>query len=190
MSSTAYQKLSPYYHGFKAWVSKYPAVYNHLSTLRRLFKYTYPQSALAHQYLDGLRGLEIGASAFNPFGLDTLNLNCDPADYNFGKYEQELVGQSVAVGLMALGDQLPFADGQWDFVLTSHVLEHFLDPIKALNEWYRVIKPGGYLFLIVPHKDRTFDKHRSRTTLDELLARHAAHVVNTPSEHHLCVWIL
>ena len=33
----------------------------------------FKESALAHKYLDGLKGLEIGASAHNPFGLDTVN---------------------------------------------------------------------------------------------------------------------
>ncbi len=33
------------------------------------------ESQLAHKYLDGLKGLEIGGSEHNSFGLDTLNVD-------------------------------------------------------------------------------------------------------------------
>ena len=59
-----------------------------------------------------------------------------------------------------------------DYVLSSHVIEHFFDPIKALREWYRVIKGGGFIFIIAPHMDRTFDRFRkTETPLDELINR-------------------
>ena len=32
----------------------------------------YPESNLAHKYLDGLEGIEIGWSAHNPFGRKTI----------------------------------------------------------------------------------------------------------------------
>ena len=35
----------------------------------------FPDSALAHQYLDGLLGVEIGGAAHNPFGLATGNVD-------------------------------------------------------------------------------------------------------------------
>ena len=63
MSSAVLKKLGPYYHGFRAWASGYPALYAGLSRVRRLFKYTYPESALAHRYLDGLRGIDQVCSA-------------------------------------------------------------------------------------------------------------------------------
>lgn len=35
----------------------------------------FPESRLAHRLLDGLKGLEIGASSHNPYGLDTWNVD-------------------------------------------------------------------------------------------------------------------
>lgn len=35
----------------------------------------HPESQLAHRYLDGLQGIEIGAAAYAPFGLDSLNIS-------------------------------------------------------------------------------------------------------------------
>ena len=53
----------------------------------------------------------------------------------------------------------------YDFVLSSHTLEHIANPLKALSEWTRVLKENGLLVLVLPHKDGTFDHRRPRTTL-------------------------
>lgn len=42
---------------------------------------------------------------------------------------------------------------EFDFVFSSHCLEHMHDPQDALREWYQLVKPGGYLFFIVPDED-------------------------------------
>lgn len=42
---------------------------------------------------------------------------------------------------------------QFDFVYSSHCLEHMLDPRAALAEWWRLVRPGGHLFFIVPDED-------------------------------------
>lgn len=41
----------------------------------------------------------------------------------------------------------------YDFVFASHVLEHMDDPRHALEEWLSVVRPGGYLVVIVPDED-------------------------------------
>ncbi len=41
----------------------------------------------------------------------------------------------------------------YDFVYSSHLLEHLPDVDLALNNWWRVLKPGGYLILYLPHRD-------------------------------------
>lgn len=45
---------------------------------------------------------------------------------------------------------IPVADNRYDFILCSQVLEHVPEPEKVLEELYRVLKPGGELFLSVP----------------------------------------
>ena len=44
-------------------------------------------------------------------------------------------------------------DHAYDFVYASHVLEHLDDPVRALQSWMRVLKPGGFLIVCVPHRD-------------------------------------
>jgi SAM-dependent methyltransferase len=45
---------------------------------------------------------------------------------------------------------LPFADGHFDFVHSSHCLEHMRTPGDALAEWWRILKVGGHLIVLVP----------------------------------------
>ena len=57
----------------------------------------------------------------------------------------------------------------YDFVLASHCLEHIANPIRALYEWHRVLRPDGILLLILPDMSRTFDHKRPPTPLSHLV---------------------
>lgn len=61
-------------------------------------------------------------------------------------------------------------DDCYDFLLSSHCLEHVANPLAALREWRRVVRPGGTLVLILPDPRHTFDHRRSVTTLGHLQA--------------------
>lgn len=56
-----------------------------------------------------------------------------------------------------------------DFLLSSNCLEHVANPLKALVEWKRVIKPGGALILVLPNKESNFDHRRPFTRFEHLL---------------------
>jgi SAM-dependent methyltransferase len=46
--------------------------------------------------------------------------------------------------------QLPFADDRFDMVVHSDTLEHVRQPVRALSECRRVLRPGGSLCFTVP----------------------------------------
>lgn len=55
---------------------------------------------------------------------------------------------------------LPFEDGSFDVVFCNHVLEHIPDDTKAMQELYRVLKPGGFGIFQIPqdlHREITFE---------------------------------
>lgn len=56
---------------------------------------------------------------------------------------------------------LPFRDGAFDAVISSHVLEHIRDDHAAMRELARVLRPGGRAIVMVPH-----DPKRPRTYED------------------------
>src|SRR3546814_15547357 len=45
------------------------------------------------------------------------------------------------------------ADESYDFVHSSHCLEHLRDPEEGLRNWFRILKPGGQLIVTVPDED-------------------------------------
>lgn len=45
---------------------------------------------------------------------------------------------------------LPFKDNSYDVILCNHVLEHIPDDTKAMQELYRVMKPGGWGIFQIP----------------------------------------
>lgn len=48
------------------------------------------------------------------------------------------------------GATLPFVDNSFDRLIATHVLEHIPSPHIAVEEWVRVLKPGGVLSIILP----------------------------------------
>jgi ubiquinone/menaquinone biosynthesis C-methylase UbiE len=57
---------------------------------------------------------------------------------------------------------LPFEDNQYDVIFCNHVLEHIPDDTKAMQELYRVLKPGGMAILQIPQ-----DLNRATTFSDD-----------------------
>jgi SAM-dependent methyltransferase len=79
-------------------------------------------------------------------------------------------GRRLGVQYIAEATDLqPIAPETYDFVLSSHAIEHVANPLGALKEWSRVLKPGGHLVLFAPHKDGTFDHRRPVTALAHLM---------------------
>lgn len=141
-------------------------------------------SKLADRYLRGLKGVEIGGSANNDFFLDTVNVD-HVADPPTAGAQLRYAGRKMPVDVVAPADELPFADGAYDFVLASHALEHVPDPIAALREWARVAR--RYLFIVLPARDNEFDHDRPVTPLSELEERHVRGFT-ADEDRHWNVW--
>lgn len=67
---------------------------------------------------------------------------------------REYIGLEISLeaGPAVVGDahRLPFADETMDGVLMVSVLEHLSDPIRAVDQVCRVLKPGGVFFSYAP----------------------------------------
>lgn len=58
------------------------------------------------------------------------------------------------------GATFPFADASFDAIYSSHCFEHIGDWLGVLRDWYRLLKVGGFLVIVVPHQ-LLFERKRS-----------------------------
>jgi SAM-dependent methyltransferase len=78
-------------------------------------------------------------------------------------------GQSIAQ-VYFKGDEIPYDNETFSFILSEHVLEHIANPIKSLKVWIDKLKPDGKMIIVLPHKERTNDVYREVTTLNHLIS--------------------
>jgi SAM-dependent methyltransferase len=85
-----------------------------------------------------------------------LNLGC--AQFPLAGYVNVDLSPRTRADLLCNLDGIayPFASGHFDAILASHILEHLGDPFAAMNECYRLLRPGGVLLIKVPHFTRGF----------------------------------
>jgi len=159
----------------------------YLKSLESIFRNYVPKRLKKHNIitdkLKGKSGLEVGgpSSAFLRKGfiplyhkiasLDGCNFSNETIwegeikEGPFFKYENRTGWQFIkdAVNLEGIENE------KYDFILSCHSIEHIANPIKAIQEWKRVLKYDGWLLLIVPHKERTFDRNRDVTKLEHII---------------------
>ena len=81
-----------------------------------------------------------------------------------GGYPSEIIDPHFYQSYM----DLPFKDNTFTQVVSIDSVEHTEDPVAAIDEWLRVLKPGGYLSLLVPDHMFTpqIDDHPVEWTLE------------------------
>lgn len=93
-------------------------------------------------------------------------LKAHPRRAREGWFARFLIGEGVDVGCgpdpvtpdcvrwdAALGHDAHALDGEYDWIYSSHCLEHLEDPERALRSWWSRLRPGGVLVVCVPHRD-------------------------------------
>ena len=45
----------------------------------------------------------------------------------------------------------PFADGAFDKLRAIHLIEHVSDVIRSMEEFHRLVRPGGRIYIVTPH---------------------------------------
>jgi predicted SAM-dependent methyltransferase len=75
------------------------------------------------------------------------------------------------------------ADHKYDFILSSHNLEHLANPIRALKEWMRAVKAGGAIIAVLPDYRHTFDHRRQLTTVGHMLEDYDSETMENDLTH-------
>jgi SAM-dependent methyltransferase len=156
-------------------------------TNKNKFKY----SQLAFKYCKG-KGIEIGRAAHNPFGLSNC-INIAPEErQEFWKQSQlNICGEYSPIDIYGTAELLPVKDNSFDYIISSHVIEHVPNPIKAFFEWDRVLKPGGIIFMIFPKRDSDpKDVHRMISSLHDFIEQYINPQDLNDEELHIWVFNL
>lgn len=76
---------------------------------------------------------------------------------------------------IASAEQLDgFEPGSLDFIFSSHVFEHLVNPLQVLQNWWQCLAPGGVIAAVVPDARYSFDLRQPITGTDALLSQHRA----------------
>ncbi len=97
------------------------------------------------------------------------------------------------VDVIGNADNLPaFPDSTLDFVIANHLIEHLEDPIRALKEFERVLRPRGLLFMCIPDARVTFDRLRPLTPTEHIIAEHRGgpEVIASNRRAHYVDWVI
>lgn len=76
-------------------------------------------------------------------------------------------------------------DNSLDFVIFNHVIEHVANPIRSIEELFRVLRPGGMLVISAPDKNFTYDAPRQQTPFTHLRDEYIDGVQVVSDEHYL-----
>lgn len=163
-----------YHHGFGSGPRKHGAYYNSAEMtektnhflirkhgLKEFFNTYYSQPDTSIHYWEDKRGSE--QDVIKPFITGKV--------VELGVGPQKTVPEAIGVDMipeghpiLSLGDEplsvadvvadvsgpLPFSDGEFDTLIARHVLEHIVDTNKTIEEWSRIVKPGGRMIIAVP----------------------------------------
>jgi SAM-dependent methyltransferase len=142
---------------------------------------------IAAAFLEG-QGIEIGAlhqPLIVPRHADVKYVDRMKVAELREQYPELIKEPLVETDIIDDGERLlTIPDGTQDFVIANHFIEHCENPLLTFQNVFRVLKPGGVLFMAVPDKRFTFDVDRPCTTLDHVLRDFSAGPEWSRREHY------
>lgn len=129
----------PYYLDYLKRTEKFPQSFYHKPKHRQVFQFLekLPQGSLV---LDAACGIgHITGKYCDQYKIIGIDEQAPAVEYSKNNYG----GQYVHADLY----KIPFADNYFDGILFLDSIEHFTDPVSALKELSRVLKPGGRILI-------------------------------------------
>jgi SAM-dependent methyltransferase len=122
-----------------------------LAWLRRVYSFNQHNrdqwvASQAARIPNGQRILDAGAGVGR---YRHLFRHCEYRTHDFGQ-EPGTIGHYTTLDYMSDITAIPVPDQSFDVILCTEVLEHVPEPIKALREFARILRPRGYLLLTAP----------------------------------------
>lgn len=80
--------------------------------------------------------------------------------FKFDKYITLDVRPDSNADIIGSVENIPIEEGAIDSIISTQVLEHIKNPAKAVHEFYRVLKPGGYCLVTAPQLNELHEEPR------------------------------
>ncbi len=119
-----------------------------------LFANRFEANGFDLSWFEGKQCLDVGCGggrytiAMSRLGAAQV-VGCDISDDGLANARLRAEGMPNVTFEKASALELPFDDGSFDFAFSSGVLHHTTDPDRGLDELTRVLRPGGYLYLML-----------------------------------------
>lgn len=78
--------------------------------------------------------------------------------FNFDKYITLDIDPAHGADIVGSIESIPAESGSFDSIISTQVLEHVKNPQKAVEEFYRVLKAGGYCLVTVPQMNELHEE--------------------------------
>ena len=138
------------------------------------------------------KGLEIGAY-IQPFPYDINTTTMVYQDRFDTEYLKKMATgnphfpiENVAkVDVIGDAHEKHFENNCFDFIVNSHLFEHLYNPLLALKNWLLQLKDGGYLYIVIPDKNETFDSPRDVTSVDHIIDDFKGNITSTSRDHYI-----
>jgi SAM-dependent methyltransferase len=144
------------------------------------------RSYVCQKYLRG-DGIEIGAfssPSLIPLGASVTYVDSVPASY-WSKDSNYKGLKIVDPDIVTDGSTLePIESSSLDFIISFHMLEHAPNTLRAVENWFRVLRPGGTLIVSVPDKRFTRDCVRELTPIPHFLSDYKNGSAWSAEEHY------
>lgn len=113
---------------------------------------------------EGKRTLSVGSGwggfvvAASKAGASAVGVEPDAEEIAISKLRAN-VRNVESEFIASVGEYLPFKDNSFDFIECVTVLEHVKDPPKVVEEMIRVVKKGGFIYILIPNYLYPFEQH-------------------------------
>lgn len=115
--------------------------------------------------LEGKRTLSVGSGwggfvvAASKAGANAVGVEPDVEEIAISKLRAKVRDVESAEFIVSVGEHLPFKDNSFDFIECVTVLEHVKEPQKVIEEMIRVVKKGGFVYILIPNYLYPLEQH-------------------------------
>jgi ubiquinone/menaquinone biosynthesis C-methylase UbiE len=114
-----------------------------------------PRNARVLEIAPGPGFLSVALAKLGPYKVTGLDIS-----QSFVRMASEYAQREGVVARFIHGSasDIPLEDGLFDLIVCRAAFKNFSEPLKAMNEMHRVLKPGGKAIIIDLRKDASWDE--------------------------------